>query len=159
MAVSKKLLSYLDRKKAAYKLIKHRTVYTAYDAAKTMRAKLDQIAKTLVVKADRFYLLAVLPATRRLDLGKLKKITKAKKLEIAKENVMKKVFKTKPGAVVPFGELYKVPVFIDKTLLKAKQIIAGAGTHEDSLVMTGKNFLKAVGEARVADFGSKSKKK
>ncbi len=159
MAVSKKLLSYLDQKKVGYKILKHRTVYTAYDAAKTMRAKLDQIAKTLVVKADKIYLLAVLPATRRLDLGKLKKITKAKKLEIAKENVMKKVFKTKPGAVVPFGGLYKVPVFIDKTLLKAKQIITGAGTHEDSMVMTEKNFLKAVGEATIADFGSKGKKK
>ncbi len=159
MAVSKKLLSYLDQKKIGYKMLKHRTVYTAYDAAKTMRAKLDQIAKTLVVKADKIYLLAVLPATRRLDLGKLKKITKAKKLEIAKENVMKKVFKTKPGAIVPFGGLYKVPVFVDKTLLKVKQVIAGAGTHEDSVVMTGKNFLKAVGDATIADFGSKGKKK
>ncbi len=159
MAASKRLLSHLDQAKTGYKLIKHKTVYTAYDAAQTMGVKLDQIAKTLVVRADKDYVLAVLPATRRLDLGKLKKITKAKKVEIAKENVMKNVFKTKPGAVTPFGSLHKVAVFIDKPLLRAKQIIAGAGTHEDSVAMTAKNFLKAVGQATLGDFGGKRNQK
>jgi hypothetical protein len=30
-------------------------------------------------------------------------------------------------------------------MIKAKQIIAGAGTFEESVVMTVKNFLKATG--------------
>lgn len=153
--ISKKLLNYLDKAKVGYKTIKHKTVYTAYDLAQTLKAKLNEVAKTLVVKADKVYVLVVLPASRKLDLGKLKKILKAKKVEIAKENVMKKIFKIKPGAITPFGELHKVPVYIDKTLLKAKKIIANAGTYEDSVVMTANNFLKAVKGAVVGDFGKK----
>lgn len=154
MAIPKKILKYLDSAKAGYKIIGHKTVYTAYDAAQTLRVKLGDIAKTLVVKADRAYVLAVLPASRRLDLGKLKKIIKAKKIDIAKENVMKKVFNIKPGAVTPFGELYKTPVFIDKSLLKAKKIIAGAGTFEDSVAMAAKNFIKAT-KGTLGEFSKK----
>ena len=154
MAISKKILKYLDSAKIGYKPLKHKTVYTAYDVAQTLRAKLNEIAKTLVVRVDKIYLLAVLPASRRLDLGKLKKIAKAKKIEIAKENVMQKIFKVKPGAVTPFGALYKTPVFVDKALLRSKKIIAGAGTHEDSVIMTTKNFLKASG-GTVSDFSKK----
>lgn len=154
MVIPKKLLNYLDRAKVGYKLIKHKTVYTAYDAAKTMGVKLDEIAKTLVVRADKFYVLVVLPASRNLDLGKLKKAIKAKKVEIAKENIMERVFGVRPGAVTPFGEIYKTPVYIDKALLRAKKIIAGAGTFEDSVVMTAKNFFKAT-KGIMADFGKK----
>lgn len=136
-------------------MVKHKTVYTAYDLAQTLKAKLGEIAKTLVVKADKFYVLVVLPASHKLDLGKLKKFLKAKKVEIAKEKVMSTVFKVKPGAITPFGELHKVPVYLDKALLKAKKIIASAGTYEDSVVMTVKNFLKAVKGTGIGDFGKK----
>jgi Ala-tRNA(Pro) deacylase len=145
MAIPKKLLSYLDKAKIGYKIVRHKTVYTAYDAAQTLGVKLGEIAKTLVIKADKIYLLAVLPASHKLDLGKLKKVVKAKKIEIAKEGMMKKMFKIKPGAITPFGQIYKVPVYVDKSMIKAKQIIAGAGTFEESVVMTVKNFLKATG--------------
>lgn len=145
MAIPKKLLSYLDKAKIGYKIVRHKTVYTAYDAAQTLGVKLGEIAKTLVIKADKIYLLAVLPASHKLDLGKLKKVVKAKKIEIAKEGMMKKIFKIKPGAITPFGQIYKVPVYVDKSMLKVKQITAGAGTFEESVVMTAKNFLKATG--------------
>ncbi|MFZ5364220.1 MAG: aminoacyl-tRNA deacylase [Patescibacteria group bacterium] len=154
MAIPKKLLNYLDKAKIGYKIIRHKTVYTAYDTSQTLRAKIGEIAKTLVIKADKNYLLAVLPASHKLDLGKLKKIAKAKKVEIAKEGMMKKIFKIKPGAITPFGQIYKVPVYVDKSLLRAKKIIAGAGTFEESVVMTVKNFLKAT-EGVTGIFGKK----
>lgn len=154
MAIPKKLLNYLDKAKIGYKIIRHKTVYTAYDTSQTLRAKIGEIAKTLVIKADKNYLLAVLPASHKLDLGKLKKIAKAKKVEIAKEGMMKKIFKIKPGAITPFGQIYKVPVYVDKSLLRVKKIIAGAGTFEESVVMTVKNFLKAT-EGVTGIFGKK----
>lgn len=154
MAIPKKILKYLDTTKTGYKIINHKTVYTAYDTAQTLGVKLNEIAKTLVVKADRDYILAVVPASHRLDLGKLKKIAKAKKVEIAKENIMNKLFKIKPGAVTPFGAIYKVPVFVDKSFGRVKNIIAGAGTYRDSVTMTSKNFFKATGGV-TGDFSKK----
>ncbi|MBI4262617.1 YbaK/EbsC family protein [Candidatus Uhrbacteria bacterium] len=157
MSISKKLLKHLDTKKVKYTVVPHKTVFTAYDLAQTLRAKLEDIAKTLVVKADKNHLIVVLPGNRRLDFSKLQKLVKAKKVDIAKEDVMQKVFGVKPGALTPFGALYKgAPVLIDTALAKAKKILAGAGTYEESLHMTVKDFLKAT-EGKLGNFSEKSK--
>ena len=46
MALVKKLTNYLEKNKIKYKTIKHRTVYTAWDLAKTMHiSKMSTITK------------------------------------------------------------------------------------------------------------------
>lgn len=147
MAIPTKVKNYLDKAKIKYKPILHKTVYTAYDAAATMRAKLSEVAKVLHVIADKKrHIVVVLPASQMLDMAKLKKIIKARKIELATEKMMQKMFKVKPGAMPPFAGLYKnTEVFVDKAFSRAKRVIAGAGTFTDSLEMKTKDFLKAVG--------------
>ena len=96
MAIPAKVTSLLKKAKVSFKEIQHKTVYTAYDAAQTMKAKLNEVVKTLVVKTEKGYVLAVLPANMRLDIQKLKKMLGVKKIEIAKEKVMKQVYMTFP---------------------------------------------------------------
>jgi len=143
MAIPKKLQNFLEKNKIKYEAITHKTVYTAYDLSQTLKVKLQEIAKTLIIKTDKGYSLVVLPASMMLDMAKLKKILKAKKVEIAKEGIMKSVFKIKPGTVTPFGSLHKVQVVVDKNLAKAKEIIASAGSYTDSIKIKIADFLKA----------------
>lgn len=159
MALSAKLKKLLDAKKVKYKVVDHKTVFTAYDLAQTMKEKLENIAKTIVVKADKDHLLVVLPGNRRVDFSKLKKFLKAKKVDIDREGVMQAVFKVKPGAITAFGGLYKdTPVLMDKALTRAKKVVAGAGNFEQALHMTAKEFLKAT-QAKLGDFSEKAKLK
>ena len=155
MPIPKKILNFLGKSKIKYKPIQHKTVYTAYDLAQTLKTKLSGVAKTLLIRADKDHALVVLPASQRLDLAKLKKFFKAKKIVIVKEQVMKKIFKVKPGTITPFGAIHKnISVYIDRTLTKTKKIIVKAGSHKDSIEMTGKNFLKATG-GKLGSFGKK----
>ena len=157
MSISVKLKKYLDAKKVKYNVVDHKTVFTAYDLAQTLKEKLENIAKTIVVKADTQHLLVTLPGDRRVDFSKLKKFLKAKKVEIDKEGVMQTLFKVKPGAITAFGALYKnTPVLMDKALTRAKKIVAGTGHFEHALHMTTKEFLKAT-EAKLGDFSEKAK--
>src|SRR3990167_3465380 len=110
MAVPKKTKQYLDKKMAKYDILAHKTVYTAYDAAQTLRKELKVIAKSLLVATDKAYVIAVIPANMRLDLGKLKKSLQVKKISIPNEKIMVRVFKVKPGAITAFGGLHKVEV-------------------------------------------------
>ncbi|MCX7778706.1 MAG: YbaK/EbsC family protein [Patescibacteria group bacterium] len=143
MAIPKKILNYLEKNKVKFEKIVHRTVYTAYDLAQTLREKINKIAKTLVIKTEKGYAILVLPASRLADLKKLKKALKAKKVEIAKEGVMKTFFKIKPGTITPFASLHKrVPLYLDKALLKTKEMIINAGSYTDSLRLKVKDFLK-----------------
>ncbi|TSC95949.1 MAG: hypothetical protein Athens101410_273 [Parcubacteria group bacterium Athens1014_10] len=142
MAIPKKIQNFLEKSKVKYETITHKTVYTAYDLAQTLKTKLQEISKALIVKTEKGYTIVVLPASMMLDLNKLKKILKAKKIEIAKEGVMKKIFKIKPGTLMPFGALYKTPVLMEKSLAKAKNIITHAGSYTDSVKIKMADFLK-----------------
>ncbi len=151
MAIPAKTKQYLDKKMAKYEAIAHKTVYTAYDAAQTLRRELKEIAKSLLVAADKAYIIAVVPANMRLDLGKLKKALKAKKVFIPGEKVMVKVFKVKPGTITAFGGLHQVEVWVDKNLLKTKEVILSAGSFTDSIRMKVKDFIE-MEQAKLASF-------
>ncbi|MEW6407477.1 MAG: YbaK/EbsC family protein [Patescibacteria group bacterium] len=150
--MNKRLTNFLDKQKAKYKLIKHKTVYTAYDAAATQGLKLKQVAKTLLIKADNKFIFAILPASKRLDLNKLKKEMNrrqkklgekvTKKITICNERQIVKNFTKGKGALAPFGSFYKTPTFIDKGLMKAKKINLNAGTFTESLEMTPAMYKK-----------------
>lgn len=148
MSIPKKIQNYLEKAEAKFDIIEHRTVYTAYDAAQTMKRKIDEIVKNLVVKADKEYYLAVLPANKNLDLNKLKALINKnsekaiKKVEIIKENALSKLFKVKPGLMPAFGNPYKIKVVMDKNLQKVKKAVFASGSDSESIEMVTKVFEK-----------------
>lgn len=154
--ISKRLINYLGELKVKYKPIVHKTVYTAYDAAATMKTKLNEIPKVLHVLVDKKrHVVVIVPASYQVDFAKLKKALHAKKVELASEKVMQKAFKIKKGALTAFGGLYKnTEVLVDKAFSRAKRVIAGAGTYTDSLEMKTKDFLKATG-GKMGVYGKK----
>jgi Ala-tRNA(Pro) deacylase len=157
MAVSKKILNYLEKKEYKFEIIKHKITYTAFDTARTTqkqekKVKPEEIAKTLVVKADKDYFLALVPASRKLDKKKLLKIVNASKkkkkeklyrsLELAKESWMKKNVLGKVGATPPFKELLGLDIYIDNILAKQKNLYLGSGEYEYSIKVPTKQYLK-----------------
>ena len=121
--ISKKILDHLKKKKYKFEIIEHKTTYTAFDTAQTTRRKEkkikpEEIVKALVVKADKNYFLALVPATKKLDKKKLSKLAGAKSLDLAKEAWMKKNLPGKVGAIPPFRELVKLDIFIDAILAR-----------------------------------------
>lgn len=141
MPISKKLLNHLEKRKVKYRVLPHKTVYTAYDLATTLGEDLKKVAKTLLVRADRRYVLVVLPAHYRLDLPKLAKMLKAKAVSIAPEAAIKKL-KLVPGTTPPFGSLVGLEVALEKGLTKAGDIIVRAGSLTESLGIQVKDFVK-----------------
>lgn len=142
MSIAKNVTGYLKKTKTAFEVVAHRTVFTAYDLAATLREKLEGIGKTLLIKTDKGFVLVVMPANRRLDLAKLKKVLGAKKLSIAAEKDMVAALKVKPGALTPFGVLHSLDVLADTSLLKTREVLLGAGSFTESLRMKAKDFVK-----------------
>jgi len=158
MAIPKKVLNNLDNNKIKYEILEHKIVYTAFDLAQTMKRKLGEIAKTVLVKADKEYYLVVVPANCQLDFSGIKKALKVKKVSMARENEMKTKFKVKPGAITPFGSVHKVAVLIDNALVRAKEVVFGAGSFTESIVMKPKDFME-LEDAQKAVIGKRDKSK
>lgn len=158
MAISKKIEGYLKKAGIKYDVVKHKKVYTAHDLAATLKKQLNAVAKSLLIKADKKYVIVSIPAGYQLDLGKLKKQLKAKALRIANEPEIKKVLKMKLGMLTPFANLHKLELVIDKALLKVKDVLANAGSFTDSVRLKMKD-LHRLENARVAHFAKKAVKK
>lgn len=158
MPIPKKIMDYLKENKVDHEVVKHKTVYTAYDLAHTLAEKLNKVAKTLVVKVDKDYRLVVLPAHLKVDLDKLKKALKARVVELVPEKTMEKIFKVKNGLVTPFGSLHKAEVLIDKALIKSKDVVVRAGSLTEALRMKAKD-LHHLEKATLGDFSMAVKKK
>lgn len=157
-----KLAKYLEKAGIKHKVLEHKTVYTAYDAAATMGKKLSEIAKTLLITADKNYYLAILPADHKLDLKKFASIVskatgkKVKAIKIPGEDVMKKLLKVKAGAMSAFGGFHKLPVVLEQKLSKAKKSIFASGSFNHSVEMAVKDFIK-LEKAILGSFGTKKK--
>ncbi|OIP80864.1 MAG: hypothetical protein AUK20_00975 [Parcubacteria group bacterium CG2_30_45_37] len=157
-----KLAKYLQKAGVKHNVLEHKTVYTAYDAAATMGRKLNEIAKTLLVIADKDYYLVLLPADHNLDMKKLAQLlTKAtgKKIKVVKilgEEVMQKLLKVKAGAMSAFGGLHKLPVVMEKKLANLKKAVFASGSFNHSVEMAVKDFVK-LENAMLGSFGIKKK--
>ena len=150
--INKKLIKILEESGKNYKVIEHKIVYTAYDVAQTLKIKLNTIAKSLLVKTNKPlehgkkpYAIVVVPADKNLDLKKLAKVMTTKelritKVDIPKEGVMKSQFKVKPGTMSAFSSIYKIPVFVDKTL--KGEAIFSSGSFNQSIKMKVLDFIK-----------------
>jgi prolyl-tRNA editing enzyme YbaK/EbsC (Cys-tRNA(Pro) deacylase) len=139
---TEKIKQYLEENKVKFEELVHKTVYTAHDAAQTLKTKLSEIGKPLVIKADGKYMLILLPANRQLDIKKLKNKLGAKKVEIVSEKVMAKTLKLKKEAVGAFGKLRQLKVYVDKNVLKNKKVIFATSDFKRSIKMMAKDFVK-----------------
>ncbi|MBL8030296.1 MAG: YbaK/EbsC family protein [Candidatus Doudnabacteria bacterium] len=134
--------TFLDKAKAKYKILEHKLVYTAHDAAQTTKKKLSEIAKVVLVRADKNLVLIILPAGKYVDFGGIKKALKAKKVSMATEKDIVKYLKTKIGLLHPFGTQYKLQTLLDKSMTKTKKLIASAGSYTHSIEISLRDFEK-----------------
>ena len=157
-----KLVKYLEKAGVKHEVLEHRTVYTAYDAAATMKKKMNEIAKSLFIKADKDYYLVLLPADYNLDFKKLAKCISVqtkksvKTVKIPGEKIMENLLKVKAGAMSAFGGIHKLPVVVDKGLVKIKKGIFSSGSHNYSIEMAVKDFVE-LEQAVLGSFGVKKK--
>ncbi len=160
--VPAKLVKYLDAAGVKHDILEHRTVYTAIDAAATLKKKINEIAKSLLVKADKDYFLVLLPGDHNLDFDKLKKIigkTRGKDVKVIKipgEKIVEKIIKAKAMSLTAFGKLHKVEVVLEKKLEKVKKAVLASGSPNYSIEMSIKDFIR-LEEAVLGVFGKKKK--
>lgn len=160
--LSLKLKAYLEKAGVSHDILEHRTVYTAFDVAATMKKKLSEVAKTLFVKADQDYFLVLLPADNNIDFKKLGAcigMQTGKKIKVVKipgEAIMADLLKIKAGALSAFGGFHKLPVIVDKGLVKAKKAVFSSGSFNHSVLMAVKDFV-SLEKAGLGSFGVKKK--
>ncbi len=143
MSIVKRLRDYLDENRISYTHCTHRLAYTAQEIAAAQHVPGREMAKTIVLKADGQFALLILPAVMKIDLKSLRDELPYKHLELATEKEFTSLFPdSEVGAMAPFGNLYNLPVFVDKSLTADDEIVFNAGTHIDTIRMCYQDFVR-----------------
>ncbi len=97
-----KLREFLDSHKIRYMILYHSVAYTAQGIAALTHISGKELAKTVIVRTDGDLAMAVVPASRHVDLALLKRAAGAKVVELASEQEFKDRFPDcEPGAMPP----------------------------------------------------------
>ena len=140
-----KLREFLDQHNIKYLVISHSVAYTAQGIAALTHTPGKELAKTVMVVVDGRLVMAVVPASNRVDLTKLRKHLKAESVELANEAEFRDRFPDcELGAMPPFGNLYGMDVFADQNLALDKEIAFNAGSHRELVRMTFSDFRTLV---------------
>lgn len=151
MSISARLKTHLDENKIAYVLCQHPLSFTAQGTAATLHVPGTEVAKTVVVRAGTKTCLAVLQASRHLDLERLGQLV-GQPVRLATEPEMLEIFPDcELGAMPPLGEIYGLPVYVDETLAKDKEIVFNAGTHQDAIRLSFADFER-LAQPKVGSF-------
>lgn len=145
MSVSPKLAEFLDQKHVPYVTQPHPRAYTAQETAAAVHVPGWEVAKSVIVRADGQFMMAVVPATRRIDLDRLRAAVGASQVRLATEAEFGDLFpECETGAMPPFGNLYHVPVIVDESLKKDREIVFNAGSHTETIRMAFNEFSELV---------------
>lgn len=138
---SQQLKSFLDSNHVKYKTITHSPQYTAQEIAASAHIPGKHLAKTVIVKVDGEFAMAVLPASLHVSLTRLKEATGADNAEIASEQEFGELFPDcEVGAMPPFGNLYDMPVFAAEQLIEDEEIAFSAGSHTELVQLAYRDF-------------------
>jgi Ala-tRNA(Pro) deacylase len=142
MSMSARLKSFLDENHIHYTLMTHSPAYTAQSAAATLHIPGKEVAKTVVVRRGSETALAVLPASCHVNLTRLGKLAGGETRLASEAEFIDKFPDCELGAMPPFGNLYRLPVYVDEKLAADDEIVFNAGTHRDAIRMRYDDFAR-----------------
>ncbi len=149
-----KLKNFLKENNIKYESITHLPASTAQETAARAHISGKNMAKTVMVKVKGELAMAILPANKKVNFILLKDSIGNHDIELASEIEFRNAFPDcELGAMPPFGNLYGMKIFVDKSLTKDKEIAFNAGTHNELIKMTYKDFEK-ITKPKIVTFSS-----
>ena len=143
--------TYLDEQGAEYELVEHEERFTAAAEAQAAGVEPGDAAKDLILRDGESYVMAVIPASERLDLGKARELLGAgKSLRLATEEIGRDFERFEVGAIPPFGPLHGIPQIVDRRLLEHDRVLGSAGDHAHG-VLVEPNEMVRITNAQVGD--------
>jgi Ala-tRNA(Pro) deacylase len=147
----KDVTAVLDEAGIEYEVLPHPRTETAVAEAEALGIGTRDVAKTLVVSTPGGYVRAVVQASDRIDLRKLRDhVEGGKRIHLASEEDLERDYPGfELGAVPPFGGSGD-RVLVDVRLADHESVVLEAGSHEQSVRMRTTDLLELTG-AEVAD--------
>ena len=152
MSIPKKIREFLDSHKVWYQFCTHSPAYTAQGLAHVQHVSGKELAKVVMVVADKRMVMTVLSGSHRVEVDQLHALLNCQNCRLATEEEFKDLFPDcEVGAMPPFGNLYGMKVYVTSNLADEKEIAFNAGVHTEVIKLAYEDFERLV-QPTVLDF-------
>jgi len=152
MTSRERLERYFKDNRVSFSVTPHVEVYTAQEVAAVEHVPGMYVAKVVIAMVDGTPTMLVLPAPFRVDIPMVTAALGARDVRLATEDEFAGLFPDcELGAMPPFGNLYNVPVVVDRRLTDDPKIVFSAGTHRETMTIAYSDFERLV-RPTVAEF-------
>jgi len=138
------IAAFLDGAGVKYELREHPSAMSATAEARVAHVPPEEVAKTVVLHDGSAYVLAAIPASKRLELRKVRDLLGAtRQLRLADEAEIARDFPSlEVGATPPFGPMVPAAELIDRSLLAHERILCPAGDHRHSVLVDPRDVMR-----------------
>ncbi|MFN8634288.1 MAG: YbaK/EbsC family protein [Chloroflexota bacterium] len=145
MNCRERLEAYLRANGVPFEVQHHPLVYTAHEVAASEHVLATQMAKVVMVVADGVLAMLVVPSSRKIDEAATAATLDVQEVRLAGEHEFEHAFPDcEVGAMPPFGNLYDIPVYVDRALAEEGRIVFNAGTHTETIACSYVDFERLV---------------
>jgi Ala-tRNA(Pro) deacylase len=145
MSVPVWLKRILEHSGVPYREHHHHPVATASHLAHAEHVSGRRVAKTVLLAAGQRPVAVLLPATARLDLGRVKAVLGEEDLRLATEAEIGEWFKgCEPGSVPPLRLRAGECILMDRSLAHLGSMLFAAGTQEEAVEVRFRDWYRAV---------------
>src|ERR687896_159981 len=143
---------YLQEVGIAHDVVDHRATYSAIEEAPAAGGEPRPTAKTLLLHDRDGWRIAVVPANRRLDIERARRLLAGTShLRLATEDEMREAFPSfDVGALPPVGPMLPLPEVVDVRLLYRDAVLCAGGDHRHAVRLDPRDLLR-IAEPRVGD--------
>lgn len=135
-----------------FETILHEPAFDAQRLAEAVHVAGDNVVKTVLLRVDRGFAIAVLQATHHIDLEKARRALAAHHVSLASELDFYDLFPDcEIGSPPPFGSLYDLRTLVDRSLADDEEIVFKGTTNEEAFRMKYNDYADFE-EPLVADF-------
>ena len=152
MKCRERMEQYLRENGVGFQVEIHDQAFTMQEVAAALHVPGNQVAKVVIVCADKDKVMLVLPAPYRMNVDLVRDMVGAKEVRLAKEEEFADLFPDcATGAMPPFGNLYGVPVYADRSMAEEPDMVFRIGTHRETMKITYADFVR-LAQPVVGDF-------
>jgi Ala-tRNA(Pro) deacylase len=157
VTIAATLQTYLERKRVEYDLVEHRPTRSSMATAQASHILASCLVKGVVLRSHDGYLLAILPASRRVRLESLK-AEFGEELTLATEHELDQLIPDcTHGAVPPIGECYGLDVAIEDRVREQTEVYFEGGDHATLVHMSQEHFTRLTREAIQGSFSTRTR--
>lgn len=147
MALALLLERYLIKSGIRYGVMAHRPTKYSMATAHAACVPAERLAKSVVLRDEQGYLVAVAPASHRVRLGWLH-MQLRRPLGLATESELRPLFiDCEAGAIPPLGQVYGLDVIVDDALIGQPEIYFEGGDHQELIQVAGADFQRLLPNA------------